>query len=73
MVHVQTFLTDTGKYYWFESSGNFSVQDGIPPDADIHGPFDSETEATADSEQVLLGGIEVIDGGDWDPARLKPH
>ena len=36
-------------------------------------PFDSETEATADSEQVLLGGIEVIDGGDWDPARLKPH
>jgi hypothetical protein len=63
----------TGKYYWFKSSGNFSVQDGILPDAELHGPFNSETEATADQEQVLHGGIKVVDAGYWDPAWDKPQ
>jgi hypothetical protein len=72
VLHVHTVQTADGKYYWFEPSGNFSVQDGILPDAELHGPFDSDAEALADQEQVLFDG-KVSEGGNWDPAWDKPQ
>jgi hypothetical protein len=72
-VHVQTIMavSDDGQqhYYWFECPANFRLEDGIPPDAMLHGPFNTEAEVKANQHLVLLGpGCEVTEGGHWDPA-----
>jgi hypothetical protein len=64
----------TGELYWFECSRDFSVQDGIPGDAVLHGPFETSAELNEDQRRVLFGPqCEVSEGGSWDPAWDKPQ
>jgi len=39
----------------------------LPLDAELHGPFATETEAHADAERTLFGNAAIRDGGMWDP------
>lgn len=56
-------------YYWFETAENYSPNDGIPPDAVMHGPFKTQAETEENQRVVLLGPqCKVTEGGAWDPA-----
>jgi hypothetical protein len=82
MICSRTIRTATGEFYWFECSrDDFSqpppthpvpISEVIPPDAVLHGPFLTQTEADEDQRLVLLGPQCLVqEGGDWNPAWDK--
>jgi hypothetical protein len=78
VIFTQTILAASAAgqqhYYWFECPANFRPEDGIPPNAVLHGPFNTQAQVKANERLVLLGEqCEVTEGGDWDPAWDKPQ
>jgi hypothetical protein len=68
VIHTQTVATTTGDFYWFECPDNFSLEDGLPPGAIMHGPFKTDAEVNESQRLTLLGPqCKVTEGGEWDP------
>lgn len=68
IIYAQTVQDRDGKLWWFECTAGWSQEDGIPPGAELHGPFNTQGEATKDQRLVLLGPqCKVTEGGMWDP------
>jgi hypothetical protein len=71
VIFTQTIThRDTGQLYWFETTVGFSFEEnGVPPDAVLHGPFRTHAEVEESKRLILLGdrNAKVIEGGTWDP------
>jgi hypothetical protein len=75
VIWTQTItITATGELYWFERPENFSPEDGLPPRAHWHGPFETDAEVREHQRLTLFGPqCEVKAGGAWDPNWSKPQ
>jgi hypothetical protein len=74
-IYTQTITAvATGELYWFQCAENYSLEDGLPPGATLHGPFKTHAEVQEHQRVTLLGPqCKVTEGGAWDPNWDKPQ
>jgi hypothetical protein len=74
VIHTQGLRCRDGFHYWFEPPEGWTFADGLPPDAELHGPFKTDAESVEDQKLILLGPqCAVTEGGAWDPAWDRPQ
>jgi hypothetical protein len=55
IIHAQGFIGTDGFHYWFDPPEDWMRDEGLSPDAEIHGPFRTDAESHESQRLVLLG------------------